>query len=409
MPKTRKHNLEYWNESLLNGVLPRAKKNRYLIFDIDQGGLNNIRLAFEYVAVIAAITGRTLVVPHPSSWYLINYGAIPDEHQGGVTEFSNIFDISALRKAIPVISTTEFINQAKSHLSIPEEFDDPRKFSDISQEIENEWKEWLHKNSSIPDWNPYHSIICHPTIEAVQNGPHMDERYVDNRQKVVFTPRLNAAPILYFPSNDHYRYLGPVATMFAAEDDTFPTIARRFIKHHIRYNEEIFRLAGELIEQLGIGSFDALQVRRNDFQYTETRLGADKICKNIGSLFDLKLPIYVATDETRASIFADLASGLNSPRILCWKDVESVCRDPIPFVWIGLIEQLICSAARRFVGTDLSTFTSYINRLRGYVGAEDSNIYFHNMDYSKGAKPLRAEDFRGRDYLRENPIFWLNC
>ena len=38
---------------------------------------------------------------------------------------------------------------------------------------------------------------------------------------------------------------------------------------------------------------------------------------------------------------------------------------------VGLVEQAICAMGRRFIGTQFSTFSSYIVRLRGFVGAPD--------------------------------------
>ncbi|MFT5573192.1 MAG: hypothetical protein ACI9FR_002125 [Cryomorphaceae bacterium] len=409
MQQTTHHNLSYWNESFLAGQLPAARANRYIIFDVDQGGWNNIRLAFEYVAVLAAITGRTLVLPPRSSWYLINFGPLPDEHKGGTSEFADFLNIAALKTSIQVLSTSEFIDVAKSHLNIPEEFEDAETWSSDCTEINQAWGSWLLKNTEIPGWNPYDTVICHPDIESAQAGPHMREAYLDGRQQVELTPRMNAAPILYFPSTAKYRSLGPVATMLASADDSLPSLARRFIKYHIRYSEEIFELANRILQALELDSFDAMQIRRNDFQYTQTRIGTEEICNNIGVLFDQNLVVYIASDEDRKEIFDELAIGLNAPKIFSWKDVEAVIDEPIPFAWIGPIEQLICSAARRFVGTDLSTFTSYINRLRGYMLAVDQNLYFHNQRYSELPEPTLIENFRGRDYLRENPLFWVAC
>jgi hypothetical protein len=409
MPETTQHNFSYWNESLLEGQLPAACANRYIVFDVDEGGWNNIRLVFEYVAVLAAITGRTLVLPPRSPWYLINFGPMPDEHKGGTTELSDFLNIIALKKAIKVLSTNEFIDVAKSHMNIPKEFDDTNAWSDDSAEISQAWGSWLLKNTEIPGWNPYHTVICHPDIESAQAGPHMTEDYLDGRQQVELTPWMNAAPVLYFPSTSEYRSLGPVATMLASIDDSLPSLARRFIKHHIRYNQEIFDLSKRILKALKLESFDAMQIRRNDFQYTQTQISTEAICNNIGVLFDQNLPLYIATDEDREEIFDELAIGLSAPKILRWKDVEAVIGEPIPFAWIGPVEQIICAAARRFVGTDLSTFTAYINRLRGYNLAEDQNLYFHNRTYSELPEATLVEHFRGRVYLRENPLFWVAC
>ncbi|MFT5611802.1 MAG: hypothetical protein ACI9LU_002310 [Polaribacter sp.] len=406
MKQTSLNKFSYWNEALLTGQLPKPLANRYVVFDVDQGGLNNIRMAFDYVVVLTALTGRTLVMPVKSPWYLLDIGPIPDEHKGGATEFDDIYNIQALAKAIPVISTEEFIQIASSHLEIPKEFQNSEAFNG---ENNGAWRDWLLESAEIPGWNPYDTVICMPNIKAAMVGPHMDDAYLDGRTPVEFSAWMNAAPVLYFPSTKKYRSLGPVATMLAGSDDTNPILARRLLKHHIRYSDEIFGLANKIINALGLDYYDSIQIRGNDFQYTKSMPGIEAICDNIGALFDESLPIYVASDETKDCVFDELAAKLRCPKIFRWEDAESVVKEPIPFAWIGPLEQLICAGARRFVGTDLSTFTSYIHRLRGYMQSKDQNLYFHNRHYSSVPKPTTADDFRGRNYLKENPLFWLSC
>jgi hypothetical protein len=406
MKQTSLNKFSYWNEALLTGQLPKPLANRYVVFDVDQGGLNNIRMAFDYVVVLTALTGRTLVMPVKSPWYLLDIGPIPDEHKGGTTEFDDIYNIQALAKAIPVISTEQFIQIASSHLEIPKEFQNSEAFNG---ENNGAWRDWLLESAEIPGWNPYDTVICMPNIKAAMVGPHMDDAYLDGRTPVEFSAWMNAAPVLYFPSTKKYRSLGPVATMLAGSDDTNPILARRLLKHHIRYSDEIFGLANKIINALGLDYYDSIQIRGNDFQYTKSMPGIEAICDNIGALFDESLPIYVASDETKDCVFDELAAKLRCPKIFRWEDAESVVKEPIPFAWIGPLEQLICAGARRFVGTDLSTFTSYIHRLRGYMQSKDQNLYFHNRHYSSVPKPTTADDFRGRNYLQENPLFWLSC
>lgn len=416
--KTTAQSLRYWDESLLEKRLPAVKPHRYVTFDIDQGGLNNIRLVFEYVVAVAAITGRTLVLPPHSPWYLINHGPMPVEQQGGVTHISDLYDIPSLKKAIPVISTEEFIATAHRHLSIPNEFiDSQRRFASGNSDVLKAWDSWLLSNTQIPGWNPYNTVIAYPNIDKAQNGPHFDDAYLDSRTPVEFTPKMNASPVLHFPSNEEFRSLGPIATMLACEDDHLPKLTRRLFKHHVRYRDDLIELAETIITRLrtkihndyGIEQYNAIQIRRNDFQYKQTRIGVEAIAGNIKPLFDQPLPIYIASDEDREEVYAELAKHLNSPVILSWRDVLAVYQDPIPYAWIGPLEQLICVPARRFIGTDLSTFTSYIHRLRGYLPAHDTNVYYHSDAYTNSPPATDAQQYRGRDYLREHPLLWQSC
>ena len=81
----------------------------------------------------------------------------------------------------------------------------------------------------------------------------------------------------------------------------------------------------------------------------------------------------------------------------------------IPEKYVGPVEQLICVCASRFVGTDLSTFSSYIVRLRGYTKAPDTASYYHSETYAGPQAAPAIDGFKGRGYLQENPLFWLDC
>jgi len=44
-------------------ICATPSRGRYVVFDMDHGGLTNVRLGLQYAAEIACHTGRTLVLP----------------------------------------------------------------------------------------------------------------------------------------------------------------------------------------------------------------------------------------------------------------------------------------------------------------------------------------------------------
>ena len=398
-------NNHYWNELLVGDAFTPTHKNRYIAFDIDQGGLNNIRMVFEYAVVIAAITRRTLVLPPSQPWYLINQAA-----QGkaeGTTDLADVFELSSIGKAIPCLTTMEFCQKAKNHLSIPNEFLTHNYDGLHANRHLLNWRKWLLQNSETIDWNSYESLLCHPSIKHALNGPHMSDHYIANRRLKELTPRQLASPVIYLPSDDNYRSLGPVATMLATETEHLPRICRRLLKHHVRYREEVFSWAEKICHWHHLDDFNAIHIRRNDFQYKQTRLDVDRIHTNIQPLLDTGKPLYVATDETDPEFFRQLAGHFKVPRVYTINDWLSRTGPDFPYVWEGLVEQAICARASIFVGTDLSTFSAYVTRLRGYMQVKDQNCYYHTINYNNDIP--EEIPFQGREYLRENPLFWQDC
>ena len=63
--------MKYWSKGV-KAVTSKAEiKNKYVTFLKDCGGWNNIRQGFEFHALVAWVTDRTLVLPPDIGWYLI--------------------------------------------------------------------------------------------------------------------------------------------------------------------------------------------------------------------------------------------------------------------------------------------------------------------------------------------------
>lgn len=87
--------------------------DRYLTFEYDQGGWNNVRMSLESLIVVAHAMGRTLVVPPQQHLYLLGethkdpHDKKPHDEMG----FEDFFDIELLRshKGFHVIHMEEFL------------------------------------------------------------------------------------------------------------------------------------------------------------------------------------------------------------------------------------------------------------------------------------------------------------
>ena len=78
-----------------------------------------------------------------------------------------------------------------------------------------------------------------------------------------------------------------------------------------------------------------------------------------------------------------------------------------PLVSSGMIEQVIMAGARLFIATPHSTFSGYVPRLRGYLGAPDLNIYYNTHFYWGPLETKAAQvPVDGQDFYREFSALW---
>jgi GDP-fucose protein O-fucosyltransferase len=116
------------------------------------------------------------------------------------------------------------------------------------------------------------------------------------------------------------------------------------------------------------GQYDAFHIRRGDFQYDAMHQPAPEIYNTTTRWF---VPdgrtVYIATDEKNRSYFAPFQDHYN---IVFLDNFQHLLRGINPNYY-GMIDQLVASKAHVFVGALYSTFTGYINRLRGYHAQQD--------------------------------------
>lgn len=150
---------------------------------------------------------------------------------------------------------------------------------------------------------------------------------------------------------------------------------KRFVRDHVRYIDEIQCAAARIVhavrqrsQQKGMdGIYDSFHIRRGDFQYKKTRVSAQVIYDMAHNEIPDGTLVYVATDERNKDFFQDMAHHWD----LVYLDDYVHLLPGIDTNFYGMIDQLVASRGRTFFGCWFSTFTGYINRLRGYHSVKD--------------------------------------
>ena len=350
----------------MNRILNKAdafQAQRFLAFQTDFGGWNNILMQFEIMVVLAWITGRTLVLPPAKRYYLL--GEDP-------RLLEDFLDLDELRRQIPVLTAEEFA-----------------EFSKLDREMaaNEKFHEFMQAHGLMPPWNGLENIFLYPS-DALQMRPELQARLAGpcqaHRQLIAISNEAERCNLLYFPMIQEHRMFGVAECFFLFGDEKLERKARTLLRDTIRFRQDIIKLAERAINASVLAGtrYSALHIRRGDFQYPETQIGANQILEQTQALLSSEHPIYVATDETN-SAFLDVFR--EKFEVVTFDGLPEEIVANTPHHWCGIVETLICAAAPdRFIGTRLSTFSARISTIRGHMSCTkggdcegiDTNLYY---------------------------------
>lgn len=387
-------------------------KPQYVTFEPDSGGWNNIRMSMEIIFVFAAATGRTLVLPPDQPLYLLTVDS-SKKHRG----FGDFFalDNPAFRDTLEVISTEEFLKREggpDGQFPIPD--DETRaSLSNIQSHCERRAKSniacgplWsFYENESkayIPEINDRDScVIFGPrSQEEADVSPH-SEKILEfcrlQKKPVYYHKKMSSAQLIHFKTEQKgHRLVQHFYNTILFTDPMIDNYFKRFVRDFLHYRDPIFCAAAKIIEAIqqeaaelgfhpdedGAGGYSALHVRRGDLQYKRVKIPAEEWRENTQDIWLDNEILYIATDERDKSFFEplkyDADTGKEKRHELrylddYWDIANLGDMDPNYF---GMLDTIVASRGRAFAGTYYSTFTGYINRMRGYHGMSMKDSYY---------------------------------
>jgi len=289
----------------------KTKRTRYLSFEPDLGGWNNIRMEFEIMVVLASATGRTLILPPDNPLYLLHKDK-GNRHRGLQKFFHGFDDI------VDTISTEDFFQkemlEKKSYPLPTDEKNRTRVMSSLQKCY------WMAKSDSscvflfeylsqvadfVPDWQGEHNCLIMDDANWFRDqwGDVDDTRqqqvstFCAKRKPVYYTKQLHDAPLLHFRSHKKdTRLLVHFYAFIYFTDPKMGNHYKRLVRDRVRYSDEIFCAAGKIVKSLiekstgslsnGAGTdagYFSMHIRRGDFQWPKMRISAGEWFENTRS------------------------------------------------------------------------------------------------------------------------------
>lgn len=416
----------------------------------------------ETVMAMAHAMGRTLVLPPEQQMYLL--GGNSQRREFSFQDFYPIEQIASHHDGLNIITMEEFLsrqaipgNLRDTHGLIAFPPNNRTNWNGDSRAVKQELNLWLRSVAVMPEWNPDTCLAAFPSStsqedlatlhelqEMLANEPklptHEDfvgkpvrvdaspksrllENLAERKKLCIYEPELQQAPLLHFHGDSKLggRLLVHFYAFLFFEDWHSDLWMKRFIRDHVRYVNEIQCAAARIVQAVREqsrqhgnrnGDYDAFHVRRGDFQYKATRVSADEIYEISRDIVPENTTVYIGTDERNKTFFDPLKEHYH---VSFLDDYLHLIPDLNPSYY-GMLDQLITSKSRNFFGCWFSTFTSYVNRLRGYhsqlensAGYESGviNSYYYAMPDRK----MAMREFwpvKKAFHAREFPRSWLN-
>jgi hypothetical protein len=405
--------------------------DRYITYEYDQGGWNNVRMSMECMIVLAHSTGRTLVVPPQQHLYLLGATHKDKEDAKAHDEmgFADFFDVGRLRahKGFHMMSMEEFLAKEGVAGGLGGGMLPPLNSTKV-------WggKLWKYLDKvadAQPEWMGRYVVFPAPPDGYGKPGESEEAKskrreareaaFGGGRSPVRYDETLQKAHHIHFPADHHHRVLQHFYAWGFFPDPAMQSFYKRFVRDYMRYRDPIQCAGAQLLNYVrneayklnpaSNGEFYAIHARRGDFQFKEVKIGASEMVSNLRfengtSIIPRGAMVYLSTDDPDGvckncvaqrkpcSTFEKGKLPPGCPEDPSWTALKEeggwevrMLRDftkkgalkGVNPNWFGMVESIVCSRAKAFAGTYFSTFTGYIHRLRGYHGLGEATYYHH--------------------------------
>lgn len=284
--------------------------------------------------------------------------------------------------------------------------------------------------------NPgYSKWIGNPTPVDSDAKDRMWEMITKRKKFCIYDEQMHQDPYLYYkilydPRNYTLSHVIDIRLLtffycfFFFENWRQDLWSKRFIRDHLRYKDEFQCAAARVVEALRErarehpggkdGEFDTFHIRRDpEFEEQYGNLtDAESIYRISKGDLVRGATVYIATDEKNRTFFQPLMDRYD---VVFLDDFMHLIKEVNPNFYL-FVDQLVATQGRKFFGAWCSTFTGYINRMRGYhstkrklPGYKDGTLdsYIYNRQHERRYSKMRLyHPPEIHWFQREFPISW---
>ena len=339
---------------------------------------------------------------HPTHFPLYHYPQNKDKearHRG----YADFFPLDKL--PIEIISMKEFLQREAGKLfQLPSSPTERETLELAAEACDKRAKaqgpctavaNFLDQIGYNPGWSATHTCVVFDEVAFTTGTPSAAAQQIvqeycgDKRTPAFWNQTVASQDILHFPAGSKdYRLLNHFYGMIYFSDPVHSHYFKRFVRDYLHYHDAIYCAAGKVVQAVqlegksrgftvddeGAGGYSAMHIRRGDLQYKRVKISAKEWYQNTNEIWLDKEILYIATDERNKTFFDDLAIHYELRFLDDYWEVAGLGNvDPN---YMGMIDTIVASRGRAFAGTFFSTFTGYINRLRGYHGMSMKDSWY---------------------------------
>ena len=298
----RRRFLTFEPDKVINSFAVFLRKNLMMchlnkkISSVTQGGWNNIRMEFEIMVVLAAATGRTLVMPPDYPIYLLHKDK--QNPNRGLKKFFSVFD-----DVVDTISMGDFFDK-----EILEKKSYPLPSDEANRTILTKSTQicaWIRRSDNsclilhdylaqvadfVPDWHGEHHCLImddenwrkdgNGSGDETETQQQQIRKFCATRTPVYYNKEMHDAPLIHFRSHSkENRLLLHFYTFIHFTKPEIGNYYKRLIRDRMRYSDEINCAAGKIVKALTEESFESISnnaggdagyfsmhIRRGEFQ-----------------------------------------------------------------------------------------------------------------------------------------------